>query len=55
MDRGAWEATVHGVSQSRTELSAHACTHTHVSTRVRMMACKGQRVTGQPSTALAME
>ena len=46
MDRGAWEATVHGVSQSRTELSAHACTHTHVSTCVRMMACKGQRVTG---------
>ena len=24
MDRGAWQATVHGVSQSRTQLSMHA-------------------------------
>ena len=31
MDRGAWQTTVHGVSKSRTRLSAHAgvCTHTH--------------------------
>ena len=35
MDRGAWRATVHGVTKSQTRLSvhththAHACTHTH--------------------------
>ena len=30
MDRGAWRATVHGVSKSRTWLSAkHSTTHTH--------------------------
>ena len=23
MDRGAWQATVHGVAQSQTQLSAH--------------------------------
>ena len=31
MDRGAWQATVHGVPKSQTplkELSKHACTHT---------------------------
>ena len=26
MDRGAWKAIVHGVTQSRTHLSMHACT-----------------------------
>ena len=26
-DRGAWRATVHGVSTSRTQLSEHTCTH----------------------------
>ena len=31
MDRGAWWATVHGVTQSQTRLSAHAHTHlTHI-------------------------
>ena len=29
MDRGAWQATVHGVAKSRTRLSARAHTHTH--------------------------
>ena len=43
MDRGAPQATVHGVTQSRIRLSAHV--HTHVSTHVCMMARKGQRVT----------
>ena len=28
MDRGAWQATVHGVTKSRTQLSAHAHTQT---------------------------
>ena len=27
MDRGAWQAPVHGVTKSRTRLSTHACTH----------------------------
>ena len=29
MDRGAWRATVHGVSKSQTRLSRWAHTHTH--------------------------
>ena len=29
MDRGAWRATVHGVSKSQIQLSAHTHTHTH--------------------------
>ena len=34
MDRGAWWATVHGVTESQTQLSvpAHAYTHTHTHT-----------------------
>ena len=31
MNRGAWRATVHAVTKSRTWLSTHACTHTHIS------------------------
>ena len=30
MDRGAWWATVHGVTKSWTQLSMHARTHTHI-------------------------
>ena len=29
MDRGIWQATVHGVAKSRTHLSNRAHTHTH--------------------------
>ena len=29
MDRGAWRATVHGVTKSRTLLITCVCTHTH--------------------------
>ena len=31
MDRGAWQATVHGSAKSQTQLSnrAHACAYTH--------------------------
>ena len=32
MDRGAWRATVHGVSKSGTRLSDWANTHTHTHT-----------------------
>ena len=31
MDRGAWRATVHGVTKSRTRLSEHTCTHAPLS------------------------
>ena len=30
MDRGAWQATVHGVAKSRTSLTARVHTHTHI-------------------------
>ena len=29
MDREAWQATVHGVAMSQTQLSDRACMHTH--------------------------
>ena len=32
MDRGAWEATIHGVTKSWTQLSMHTCIHTHIHT-----------------------
>ena len=33
MDRGAWQATVHRVAKSWTQLSTHACKHwPHLST-----------------------
>ena len=31
-DGGAWQATVHGVTKSQTQLSMHAHTHTRTST-----------------------
>ena len=42
MDRGAWRATVHGVTKSRTRLSvrmhAHVHTHTHTHTHMDYIA-----------------
>ena len=35
MDRGAWRATVHGVTKSQTQLSTHAHTHTHTHTHTQ--------------------
>ena len=35
MDRGAWRATVHGVTESQTRLS-HTHTHTHYNTDATM-------------------
>ena len=32
MDRGAWEATIHGVTKSWTQLSMHKRIHTHIHT-----------------------
>ena len=34
MDRGAWRATVHGVTKSQTQLSTHTHTHTHTHTQL---------------------
>ena len=33
IDRGAWQAIVHGVTKSRTLVSARAHTHTHTHTQ----------------------
>ena len=33
MDRGAWQATVHGVGKSQTQLSDRLSTHTHTHTQ----------------------
>ena len=33
MGRGAWQATVHGVRKSQTQLSVHTHTHTHTHTQ----------------------
>ena len=35
MDRGAWQATDHGVAKSRTRLSKRTCVHTRVRTHTR--------------------
>ena len=35
-DRGAWQATVRGISKSQTRLSTHTPLETHVSTPVRV-------------------
>ena len=32
MDRGNWQATVHGIAKSRTQLRVHRHTHTHTHT-----------------------
>ena len=34
MDRGAWQATVHGVTKSGTGLGTQVCTHTHLSFQI---------------------
>ena len=34
MDRGAWEATAHGVAESWTCLCMRACAHTHTHTQL---------------------
>ena len=36
-DRGAWWATVHGVTKSQMQLSVHACTHTHTHTHTQQV------------------
>ena len=33
-DRGAWQATAHGVTKSQIQLSTHTHTHTHTNTQV---------------------
>ena len=34
MDRGAWQATVNGVTKSQTELSVHMCVHARTHTEI---------------------
>ena len=36
LDRGAWQATVHGVTKSQTRLSMHAHTHIYAHTNIYM-------------------
>jgi len=49
MDRGAWWATVHGVTKRQTQLkqlSMHACTHRHTQTQTHThtyMQCSGKK------------
>ena len=38
MDRRAWRATVHGVTESQIGLSACACTHTHTYTHTQCVS-----------------
>ena len=39
MDGGAWQATVHGIAKSWTQLSAFAHTHTHTHTHNVIVHC----------------
>ena len=43
MDRGAWRATVRGVTQSRTRLSDFTHTHTHTHTYTHTNAINGEK------------
>ena len=40
VDRGAWRATVHGVSKSGPQLSTRAYTHTHTHTYILLQESK---------------
>ena len=46
MDKGAWWATVPGVTKSWTRLSMHACTHTHTHTHTHTTTLKPKRSRG---------
>ena len=41
MDKGAWQATVHGVTSKEMQLSEHENTHTHTHTHNRGHLTKG--------------
>ena len=56
MARGAWRATVHGVTKSWTQLSmhmhthTHTCTHTHTHTYISgFLGAKSLRAEGRQS------
>ena len=44
MDRGAWQATVHGVPKSQTLLSDWAYTHTHTHTKSHYKSIRSKRI-----------
>jgi len=39
VDRGAWQATVHGAAVSQIQLSARAHTHTHTMNSINVQSC----------------
>ena len=39
MDRGAWQATVHGITKSQTQWGNRVCTHTHTHTHTHTKPC----------------
>ena len=53
MDKGAWQATVHGVANSWTQLSdthTHTHTHTHVSFIEKQKVMPGVPAAGSETT-----
>ena len=42
MDRGAWQATVHGIAKSQMSMHAHTHTHTHTHTHSSLQKSEGQ-------------
>jgi len=45
MDRGVWQATVHGVTKSLTQLSDYVCLHTHTHTHTHTFIFNGNNNT----------
>ena len=43
MDRGLWQATVHGVAKSQTQLNTHTHTHTHIDCTTQTLASHKDR------------
>ena len=53
MDRGAWQATVHGVTKSWTQLSNWACMHIRIFTydlSIMLKTCKQFKITNKSRT-----
>ena len=55
MDRGPWQALVHGVTKNQTQLGTHMCVHTRTHTQVCLKllqsvpcSCKGKLCVFKP-------